>query len=257
VLIRALALRTDARPADAAEMRAAIEEAAHATYDWEQDTVLATRDSVAASDANEQIDGMPSDAEPGRPAAHTTERNPILPERALRRTPARRRWALGGITLIGLSLLAILGLRGISIAGGADPITPTSAPRRAEVISTKTATTTASPTITRTPTASPTRSPSPTITSSPTLTPTLTTRPTARPRPKPTNTPVPPTATPEPTAPPTEPPTALPTDPPSATPEPTRRSRPKPTTSPAAPTEQPTDPPSEDPTNEAYPPPSP
>src|SRR5205085_11605500 len=56
VLVRALALRTDARPADAAEMRAALLEAARTTHDWDQDTVLATRDSVVESVASARTD---------------------------------------------------------------------------------------------------------------------------------------------------------------------------------------------------------
>ncbi len=238
VLVRALALRTDARPVHAAEMRALLRDAAHATYDWEQATVLVTHDSMNES-------ALLANAEHGPLATNTTKPDALAPELAIRQAHTRRRWALGGLTLLGLILLALLGLRGISIASGTDQSTATSMPQRVELIATKAATPTVSPTATSTQTASPTHTASPTLTTSPTLTPTATTRPTARPRPKPTSTPLPPTIA---LAPPTELPTELPTALPTETLEPTRRSRPKPTAALTAPS-------AKEPTSAAYPPP--
>jgi serine/threonine protein kinase len=244
VLARALNLRADSRPADATEMRAALQQAARVPWEWDQDTLL-----VATSRASEYYDSPPADGELGPSGPNTTERSALAPEPAIGRARTRRRWALGGIALAGVSLLTILGLRGISIAGGSDQLTATSAPGRAELISTITATPAASPTTTNTPTVTPPPTPSPTLSASPTFTPTLTAtvRPTTRPRPKLTSTPLLATAT---LVPPTELPTASPTELPTASPEPTRRSRPKPS---APPTAAATASPAENPTSDAYP----
>jgi hypothetical protein len=105
VLTRALALRTNARPVSASEMRTALLEATHTTYDWEQDTVLATHDSVTEPIKSEQISTQQI----------AVEQNPSAPPATIGRARVRR-WALGAAALIGLSLLAILWLRGISLA---------------------------------------------------------------------------------------------------------------------------------------------
>jgi serine/threonine protein kinase len=247
-LMQALALRTDARPESAAHMRAALQAATIAPRDWERETVLVAPPIVAEAAVHAPADALPAPEPHGSIAADTAEREAISPAGREGRARSRRTLALSGLVVIALVLIAMLGLRGISSAGGSSQIAATSAPSRVELLATNTPTPTASPTASSTPTASPSPTPSPTLTSTPTLTPTATLRPTARPRP--TATPEPPTATAAP--PPTEQPTALPAAAPTETPttaDSPRRPRPNPT---APPTEQPT----EQPTSETYPPPS-
>jgi serine/threonine protein kinase len=250
LLAQALALRTNARPESAAAMRAALQEAAQASHDWEQETVLAAYASLALPAVSEPAEFVPGPELAEPIASATTEPKASVP--AENRASTGRGWALGTLALAAVVLIAFLVLRGISFAGGSGTTAATSAPSRAELVATHTPT--SSPTRTQTPTASPTRTPTPTLTASPTITPTSTVRPTARPRPRPTATAAPPTATPEPASVTPEPPTTT-AAPPTETPDtPGRPSRPD--RGPAAsPTEQPSEQPSEQPTSESYPPP--
>jgi eukaryotic-like serine/threonine-protein kinase len=152
VLMQALDLRADARPAHATDMRAALQAAGRTRCDWEQDTVLVPREIAAESNTLEQIESLPEEQGHGSP----TEQIAPAPGAIVRQARTRRRWALGGVLLIALSVLTIVGLRGISLAGGPSQLGATGAPGRAELIATNTPTPTATPTRTGTPTASPT-----------------------------------------------------------------------------------------------------
>jgi serine/threonine protein kinase len=247
VFAQTLALRTDVRPASAAAMRAALQEAYRLTTEVSAGNQITFTIPTAPAVSGDMFVGLsePPERSNALVAEHAAEHDNAVPSGPPqpRWSRARQLWTLGGAALLGASLIVIPNLR-------AAPPTATLATNTIEVVRTNTPTSTYTPTIASTPTASPTTTPTTTATPSPSAsaTATVTPRPTARPRPKPTPTSVPPTALPLPQNEPL--PTSTPTETPTASPtrSPSRRPNANPTATPIVS-------PTEEPTSDAYPPP--